>query len=158
MGKWMVSIAAIYCGLAVGLGAYHAHGLKKFLSSRYPDPLEVQKKSDQWSTAVDYQMTQGLALLALGLFHSAAGFRHQEKSSENSSVDLRHAKTSKQIRFSFILLLVGVTVFSGCLYGLALGGPKILGAITPVGGLGMLAGWATVALFGSQWASKVRTE
>ena len=43
-------------------------------------------------------------------------------------------------------LLLGSLVFSGALYAMALGGPRWLGAITPIGGLGMLAGWILLAL------------
>ncbi|MEM7460395.1 MAG: DUF423 domain-containing protein [Pseudomonadota bacterium] len=45
---------------------------------------------------------------------------------------------------AFVLLL-GALVFSGTLYAMALGGPRWLGAITPVGGLGLLLGWALIA-------------
>jgi uncharacterized membrane protein YgdD (TMEM256/DUF423 family) len=44
------------------------------------------------------------------------------------------------------LLLIGGVIFSATLYALALGAPRWLGAVTPVGGLGMLAGWALIAL------------
>ena len=40
----------------------------------------------------------------------------------------------------------GIVIFSGLLYGLALGGPKILGAIVPLGGLGFIAGWIALVL------------
>ena len=43
------------------------------------------------------------------------------------------------------LLLVGAVIFSGTLYTMALGGPRWLGAVTPIGGIGLLAGWAFVA-------------
>ncbi|MEL7030997.1 MAG: DUF423 domain-containing protein [Pseudomonadota bacterium] len=44
-----------------------------------------------------------------------------------------------------LVLLLGAIVFSGTLYVMALGGPRWLGAVTPVGGLGLLAGWAMIA-------------
>lgn len=44
------------------------------------------------------------------------------------------------------LFLAGAVIFSGTLYGLALGGPRILGAITPIGGLSFLAGWLALAV------------
>ena len=42
--------------------------------------------------------------------------------------------------------LAGVALFSGSLYALALGGPRLLGAITPLGGLAFMAGWVMLGL------------
>ena len=44
-----------------------------------------------------------------------------------------------------IILVLGAILFSGTLYVMALGGPRWLGAVTPIGGLGLLAGWALIA-------------
>ena len=49
-------------------------------------------------------------------------------------------------RFAYCLILAGVTIFSGSLYALALSNFKWLGAITPLGGIGMLSGWLALAL------------
>ena len=56
---------------------------------------------------------------------------------------------ARRARFAPALFLSGVVLFSGSLYAMALGGPRWLGAVTPVGGLLFLAGWATLA-----WAAR----
>jgi uncharacterized membrane protein YgdD (TMEM256/DUF423 family) len=74
-----------------------------------------------WQTAVQYQMWHGLALVALG----AAGFR--------------------RLRLPAWLLGGGALIFSATLYAMALGAPHWLGAVTPLGGLAMIAGWGLLA-------------
>lgn len=74
-----------------------------------------------WQTAVQYQMWHALAVLALGLSKMPAS------------------------RPSAWLLGGGASVFSGTLYAMALGAPRWLGAVTPIGGLLMIAGWALLA-------------
>ncbi len=74
-----------------------------------------------WETAVRFQMYHALALLLIGALPTRA-------------------------RLASLLLLVGVAVFSGSLYLLVATGVTALGAITPVGGLLMIAGWALLAL------------
>jgi uncharacterized membrane protein YgdD (TMEM256/DUF423 family) len=83
--------------------------------------LESHGTAEYWRTGVLYHLVQAVALLAL------SGCRPVP-------------------RFAFYLILGGVTVFSGSLYALALTNLKWFGVITPVGGLGMLSGWLTLAL------------
>ncbi|MBV8413976.1 MAG: DUF423 domain-containing protein [Verrucomicrobia bacterium] len=83
--------------------------------------LESHGTAEYWRTGVLYHLVQAVALLAL------SGWRPVP-------------------RFAFYLILAGVTVFSGSLYALALTNLKWFGAITPVGGLGMLSGWLVLAL------------
>lgn len=109
-------LGAILMALAVLLGAFGAHALKNSLS---PEMLAVYK------TGVEYQFYHALGLLAIGLI----GF---------------HIK-SKWIRWSGILLIAGILIFSGSLYALSISGIKILGAITPIGGLSFVAGWICLA-------------
>jgi len=75
-----------------------------------------------WQTAVQYQMWHGLALVALG----ASGLN--------------------RLRLPAALLGGGAAVFAATLYAMALGGPRWLGAVTPLGGAAMIAGWALLAL------------
>lgn len=104
---------AVYGLLGVALGAFGAHGLRSRLT---PDLLAV------WKTAVEYQFYHALALLLVGLIASQ--------------------RPSAAISNAAICLALGVLVFSGSLYALALSGVRWLGAITPVGGLLLLTGWA----------------
>lgn len=98
--------------LAVLLGAFGAHALKKSLS---PEMLAVYK------TGVDYQFYHALGLLAVGI----TGFHVH----------------SKWISLSGIFLTAGIVLFSGSLYALAFSGIKALGAVTPFGGVSFVVGW-----------------
>ena len=84
-----------------------------------PEDLEI------WKTGVLYHALHSIALVLYGLF--------QERRRSSSAPGL--------------LFLVGIVVFGGTLYGIVLGGPRWLGAITPLGGLSLIAGWI---LFGVQ--------
>jgi uncharacterized membrane protein YgdD (TMEM256/DUF423 family) len=77
-----------------------------------------------WETAARYHLFHALALLAFGLLQ-------QHRSGGDSAG---------------WCLLVGSAIFSGTLYAMALGAPRWLGAVTPVGGLGMMLGWLLLAL------------
>jgi uncharacterized membrane protein YgdD (TMEM256/DUF423 family) len=111
----VLRIAAILGFLGVALGAFGAHALKDRLS---PSALQI------WNTAVLYHLLHAVALLALGLYARVSG---------------------TDVRVASALFAVGVVIFSGSLYALALSGIKPLGAITPLGGLCFLAGWAWLA-------------
>ena len=103
-------------GLAVLAGAFGAHALRTRLDV---DSLAV------WETAARYQMYHGLALLASGVLPLR---------------ELPLFRTGRRF------LLAGVVLFSGSLYALALSGVPALGAITPLGGAALLAGWTCFAL------------
>lgn len=107
----LIRIAAAYGLSAVALGAFGAHALKEHLSNN--DLTAI------WETAVRYQIWHALALLALALLQ-------------------KHYQISARIG---ILLTVGIAIFSGTLYGICFGGPKWLGAITPIGGLSLIFAW-----------------
>ena len=107
----------VFMALGVLLGAFGAHALKSSLS---PEMLAVYK------TGVEYQFYHALGLLLIGLI----GFRIE----------------SKWLRWSGILLIFGIIIFSGSLYALSISGIKILGAITPIGGLAFVAGWICLAI------------
>ena len=74
-----------------------------------------------WHTAVEYQMWHALAVVALAL------------------------SGRSWVRLPAWLFVAGVLVFSGTLYAMALGAPHWFGAITPIGGLAMISGWALLA-------------
>jgi uncharacterized membrane protein YgdD (TMEM256/DUF423 family) len=108
--------------LSVGLGAFGAHALKARLDERM---LEV------WETAVRYQFYHVFALFGLGLL-------------------MAHVKEpSTVMQASGWLFVAGVVLFSGSLYAMALSGVRVLGAITPIGGLCFIAGW--LALGHAAW-------
>lgn len=109
-------LGALFALSGVAAGAFGAHGLKARLA---PEMLAI------FETAVRYQLVHALALLAVawatvrwpGRMTTAAG----------------------------VLFIAGIVLFSGSLYGLALGGTRAVGLITPVGGVAFIAGWACLA-------------
>lgn len=108
---------AVFMALAVLLGAFGAHALKKILS---PEMLTI------YHTGVEYQFYHALGLLIIGVI----GFQIK----------------SKLIGWAGILLTAGIILFSGSLYVLAFSGIKGLGAITPIGGISFVAGWIVLAI------------
>lgn len=115
---WIVGAAAILGALAVMAGAFGAHALKPQFSAY---------QLDIWQTAVLYHMTHALALLALGVY-------------------IRTARPSRLLHSAAVLFGVGVTIFSGTLYALALTGITWLGAITPIGGSALILAWLILAI------------
>jgi len=103
-------------GIAVALGAFGAHALKSRL---VPDMLAV------YEVGVRYQLVHALALLAVAW----AATRWP----------------GAAVTASGWLFVAGTLLFSGSLYALSLSGVRGLGAITPIGGVAWLAGWACLA-------------
>ena len=119
MQKNFLLVAAVLGFLGVAFGAFGAHGLRNRLS---PEMLSV------FEIGVRYQMYHVYALLAV-----AAAIGH-----------FGQARLLYAAGWSFV---AGVLIFSGSLYALALTGTGMFGAITPIGGVGLLVGWACLALF-----------
>ena len=115
MNRTWVQIGSLGAFLGVGLGAFGAHALKERLGDNRPI----------WETGVQYQLYHSLALMFLGL---AAG-----------------QLPTAAVKWIGILFTVGIVVFSGSLYVLALTDVKVLGAVTPLGGLCFLSGWVYLA-------------
>ncbi len=118
-----LKIAAILGAVAVAAGAFGAHGLKQVLSEKYLATFE---------TAVRYQFYHVFALIAVGL--------------------LLKEFPNNYLIWSGRLFCIGIVIFSGSLYLLTLleaaGQPgfKWLGAITPIGGICLIAGWVLMAI------------
>ena len=114
------AIGAFSLAVAVGLGAFGAHGLKNHLDAYL---------MGVWEKAVFYHFVHALGLLIVGL---AA-----------KSGDLNEA-TANRVGW---LLLAGIVLFSGSLYALALTRVTILGAITPLGGIAFIAAWVWLGVY-----------
>ena len=112
MSKTILMIGSALMALAVGLGAFGAHGLKSQLSETM---LQTYK------TGVDYHFYHALGLLIIGV--------------------LVVTIPSTLLKWSAVCLTAGIILFSGSLYVLSISGIKWLGAITPFGGLSFIAGW-----------------
>lgn len=119
MARIFLAIASILAGLSVASGAFASHALKEKLSDR---ALEI------FETAARYQMYHALALLVVGVLLSR--------------LDVLPA-TLVASGYAF---LAGIALFSGSLYALSLTGVKWLGAITPLGGVAFITGWACLAI------------
>jgi len=126
MRKFCSIAAGLHGVTAVSLGAFGAHGMKKAYESLPPE--ESAKLLGWLETAARYQLTHAAALLALAA--------------------LAPSLPKVWSRFSAHGLAWGTAVFSGTLYAMALGAPRWLGGVTPLGGLGMIAGWSALV-----WAS-----
>ncbi len=122
----LAAVAAGLGALEVALGAFGAHGLADTVS---PDRLET------WRTGASYGLAHALATVVAAL---VAALRQ-----------------SAAALWAGRLLLAGSVVFSGSLYALVLLDLPVLGAVAPVGGLAMIAGWATLAV--ATWREGTRT-
>ena len=119
MQRTFLAIAALFGLVAVAAGAFGAHALEARLA---PDRLAI------FETAARYQMYHALALVGVAWASTAL------PGSENLTTAAGWA------------FVVGMLIFCGSLYLLALGGPRWLGAITPIGGLAFLTGWALLGV------------
>jgi uncharacterized membrane protein YgdD (TMEM256/DUF423 family) len=117
-------LAGLIGATGVILGAFGAHALKDTLLQRQTVGL--------WQTAVLYHLVHAVALLAL-----AAG-------GDTGTT----GRVRPLIAAAAACWIGGTVLFSGSLYGLALGAPHALGPVTPVGGVLFLAGWGLVAIHG----------
>ena len=113
----IIAAGALVLALGVGLGAFGAHALRNLVDDT---ALAV------WQTAVLYQMLHGLGLLLVAALGPSLHRSWQSLSAR--------------------LMLAGVLIFSGSLYILVLSDIKWLGAVTPIGGVAMIAAWLALAM------------
>ncbi|WP_133272186.1 DUF423 domain-containing protein [Hymenobacter radiodurans] len=112
--RLILQIAALLGALGVGIGAFGAHGLRKM--------LEETGRFDTFETAVRYQFYHTLALLAVGIL-------------------LAMRPDIRGLSLTAWLFLGGILLFSGSLYTLCFTGITKMGAVAPIGGLLLIAGW-----------------
>lgn len=126
MSRVFVILSGVLGLTAVAFGAFGAHGLRGRLEA-LPDGV---KRMEWWQTAAHYHLVHAVALgFVAWLAHRGAG------------------APSSVAGWCFV---AGVTLFSGSLYLMTLTGQTKLGAITPIGGLLMMVGWAAVVLAGAR--------
>jgi uncharacterized membrane protein YgdD (TMEM256/DUF423 family) len=113
MNKTFIKIAALLGALGVGIGAFGAHALKAMLLAA--------NRFDTFETAVRYQFYHVLALLAVGI--------------------LCQYFPNKFITWAGYAFVAGILIFSGSLYAICFSGITVFGAIAPIGGTCMIAGW-----------------
>jgi uncharacterized membrane protein YgdD (TMEM256/DUF423 family) len=122
--KTGIILAGLFGLLGVAAGAFGAHGLRDRVGAR---ELEI------WHTGAHYQQVHAVVLLVVAVWALNAASRGE-------AINLHGV--------AMALFVAGMCIFSGTLYAITLGGPRVLGAVTPLGGLCLLAGWLTIALIG----------
>jgi uncharacterized membrane protein YgdD (TMEM256/DUF423 family) len=120
----LVGMAALLLALATIVGALSAHLLRERLTD---DQVAILH------TAVEYQFFHSLGLLAVGVLALTHG--------------------SKLLHAAGALLGIGTVLFSGSLYLLLVGAPRIVGVLTPLGGLCLITGWLLLAIMALRFRS-----
>jgi uncharacterized membrane protein YgdD (TMEM256/DUF423 family) len=115
--RWILALGGLLVALATISGAFGAHALQTRLS---PERLDI------YETAVRYHFFHALGLLAIGL---AA-----------RTID------APALRWSAMLVVVGIVLFSGSIYALSFSAPRSIGILTPIGGVALIAGWILFAV------------
>jgi uncharacterized membrane protein YgdD (TMEM256/DUF423 family) len=131
VGRRIIATGAISAGLAVAAGAFGAHGLE----GRVPSGLLAV-----WETGARYHFYHSLGMIAVGLlalYHAAPP--------GTDVISARHGAVTNRLRWSAVLMLTGIVLFSGSLYTMALTGLLWLGAVTPLGGVSFLIAWSLFA-------------
>jgi uncharacterized membrane protein YgdD (TMEM256/DUF423 family) len=116
--KAALAVGSIAMMMAVAAGAFGAHVLKKALD---PELMAI------YQTAVQYHIYHALGLLVIGLLSL-------------------YITSGALLRWSSLLMIIGIVLFSGSLYALSLSGVRWFGAITPIGGIALLGSWLLLAI------------
>jgi uncharacterized membrane protein YgdD (TMEM256/DUF423 family) len=119
---------ALFALIGVGMGAFGAHGLKNLIS---PEMLAV------YQTGVSYQMWHALGLIGIALVR-------------------RHEPESRLLNWAGWLMLIGIVLFSGSLYLLAVMDVKQLGMVTPFGGVSFLVAWLLLTVYAARTPRSTR--
>lgn len=120
--RW-IAVGAFLAAVGVALGAYGAHGLSSRLTGWGYEADDLARRLANYDTAVRYQMLHAIGLVLIGL--------------------ALVSRESCWWHWAAWAMLLGMLLFSGLLYVLALAGPtwRWLGMIVPIGGLSMIVGW-----------------
>jgi len=117
MSRRLVTLGAIVALLSVALGAFGAHALAQRLDAR---------ALHSWDTAARYQMFHAVALIVTAWVS-----------------ERWPGRAPKVAAWAFS---IGLVLFCGSRYALALGSPRAFGAVAPIGGLAFMTGWGALAL------------
>ncbi len=126
---WIV-LGALSAAVAVGLGAYHAHGLEKMLAARNLEPVELSRRMGDFDVGVRYQALHAIGLILLGVVALQGG--------------------SACLNAAGFLFIAGTLLFSGGILVPVLTAVKFPWFIVPAGGLAFIAGWISFAV-GAAW-------
>ena len=149
VGGRIIMFGAICAGLAVAIGAFGAHALDGRVSA---------EMLTNYETGARYHFYHSLGMLAVGMLaliragrataRAAADPNDPAADPNDRAADPETAAADPvltRLRWSAVLMLTGIVLFSGSLYTMALTGETWLGAVTPVGGVAFLAAWGLLA-------------
>ncbi|WP_046215538.1 DUF423 domain-containing protein [Paenibacillus wulumuqiensis] len=125
MQRTYIITGSILGMIGVGIGAFGSHILEPIIGARI----------ETFRTGVEYHFVHAIAILITALLAGSFG-------------------ESALLRWAARLFTVGVILFSGSLYILCITGVKVLGAVTPLGGLCFIAGWILLAVAGAKYGKK----
>jgi uncharacterized membrane protein YgdD (TMEM256/DUF423 family) len=130
-GRSWIILGSLSAAMAVGMGAFGAHGLEGWLETNWPD--DWGKRLSNWKTAANYQMYHSIGMLIVGLV-------------------ARFTQRTAVVNLSGCAMLSGILLFSGLLYGWVFTDSRIMVMIVPVGGTLFMVGWMLlgVAMIGSK--------
>ncbi|WP_411349498.1 DUF423 domain-containing protein [Paenibacillus sp. WLX2291] len=126
MQRTYIIIASILGMIGVIFGAFGSHILEPIIGARI----------ETFKTGVEYHFVHTLAVLLVALLAGQLG-------------------ESRLLRWSAMLFVIGIVFFSGSLYVLCITGVKVLGAITPIGGVCFIAGWILLAIAAARSGKRV---
>lgn len=115
MNRFALILGAVLCAASVALGAFGAHAISAVVTPQ---------RLDTWDTAARYLFNHGIGLLVIGILAQVM---------------------NTQLKRASILIFSGICVFSASLFALVLTNTPWLGAIAPIGGILMIAGWIDLA-------------
>jgi uncharacterized membrane protein YgdD (TMEM256/DUF423 family) len=121
------------------MGAFGAHGLKERFAAAAAESgsLSAERLEANFHTAAQYHMYCALALLAVGILANLG-------------------RGGAALQAAGWLFLIGSLIFSGSLYVLAMTGLRWLGAITPIGGIAMIAAWVALAVAAGSFSGTLK--
>ena len=142
VGGRIVLFGAICAGLAVAIGAFGAHALDGRVSA---------EMLTNYETGARYHFYHSLGMLAVGMLALIRAGRATARAAADPNDRAADPETAAadpvlpRLRWSALLMLTGIVLFSGSLYTMALTGETWLGAVTPFGGVAFLAAWGLLA-------------
>ena len=142
VGGRIVLFGAICAGLAVAIGAFGAHALDGRVSA---------EMLTNYETGARYHFYHSLGMLAVGMLALIRAGRATARAAADPNDRAADPETAAadpvltRLRWSALLMLTGIVLFSGSLYTMALTSETWLGAVTPFGGVAFLAAWGLLA-------------
>lgn len=127
-GKIWIVIGSLSLAIAVGLGALGAHGLVGWLDGHFPN--DAVKRLANWKTAAMYQMFHSLGLVLIGVI----------------AIQKPAGPVGKWLTISAVVMILGILIFSGMLYGWVMLDKRWMVMLVPLGGVAYILAWLGLAV------------